>query len=235
MMNFRTIKAALITLLGDEAAGRYQVFGYQRQGQAAEELGDESRNVQVYYAEGDFPKSKSSINGPTQHDITFNIDCLVSKQAEVDLSALNNPASTPAEKAAALLAMRPAGHLADESLDELFDIIYQVVMDARNQDLGLDPGMAIASRWVDRMSKDSPIPAGDRCVLTGIIRLTLSIDEQLGGLEPVLATDGIDTDIIHKDEFEAQMGVINAFTFLVDDDSGDFLVDDESGDYVIEG
>ena len=233
MMNFRTIKQGLIDLLGAEASGRYVTLGYQKQSQRAEELLDSKRNVQVYYASGVFPKSKSSTNGPTQHDITFNIDCMVSKRAEVDLAVLENPAATENDKAIALTALRSAGALADYSLDELFDIIYQVLMDAENLDLGLD--FNIASRWVGRIDKDSPIPAGEYCVLTGILQLECSIDEQVSGLEPVVATDGIHADYLVNDEAAAQMAVANEFTFLVDETSGDFLVDSETGDYLIDG
>jgi hypothetical protein len=233
MMNFRTIRDALVTLLGSEAAGRFVTIGYQKQGQAASELLDSDRNVQVYYSAGLFPESKSSTNGPTQHDMTFNLDCMVSKRAEVDLSVLENPASTDLQRATALAATRTASDLANQSLDELFDIVYQIIMDARNLDLGLPDN--VASRWVPSIAKDPPIPAGEYCVLTGILQLTCSMDEQVEGLTPEVATDGIDTDYLINDELEAQAGVINEHTFLVDDETGDLLVDDETGDYLIEG
>jgi hypothetical protein len=233
MMNFRVIKEGLITLLGNEAAGRYVTLGYQKQGQRAEELLDDNRNIQVYYSSGELPKSKSSLNGPMQHDITFNIDCMVSKRAQVDLSAIENPAATPAEKAVALAAMRPAGRLADDSLDELFDIVYQVLMDAENLDLSLD--FEIANRWIERITKDSPIPAGEYCVLTGIIQLTCSIDEQVSGIEPVVATDGIHMDLLVNDELQSQAGVTNEFDFIIDDETGDLLIDDDTGDYLVDG
>lgn len=205
MMNFRTIKDGLITLLGNEAAGRFIVLGYQKQSQRAEELLNNKRNVQVYYARGEFPKSKASTNGPIQHDMTFNIDCMVSKSAEVDLTPLENPAATPLQKATALAASRSASQLADDSMDELFEIIDQIIMDARNIDLGLD--FKIASRWIGRMDKDSPLPNGEYVVLTGIMQLTCSIDEQVLGLTPALATGGIDCEIPIQEEEQAQAGI----------------------------
>jgi hypothetical protein len=188
MMNFRTIKQAVIDLLGTSAAGRYRTIGFQEQGKAATEIEDDDRSVEVYYSAGGFPKSKGSLTGPVQHDITFRVDMSASKASVVDLAVLNNDLSTPAQKATALSARQEAAKLADDSLDELFDIVYQVLMNAENVDLGLS--FPVYNRWVNNFQKSDPILRGDLVVLTASIMLDCSIDERLDGDEGTAGSVG---------------------------------------------
>ena len=179
MMNFRTIKEAVIDLLGTAAAGRYRTIGFQEQGKDATEIEDSDRSVEVYYSAGNFPKSKGSLTGPVQHDMTFRVDMSASKASTVDLATLNSDLSTPAQKAAALAARQEAAKLADDSLDELFEIVYQVLMNAENVDLGL--AFPVYNRWANNFQKSDPILRGDLVVLTASIMLDCSIDERLDG------------------------------------------------------
>lgn len=209
MMNFRTIKEALVLLLGSEAAGRYRTIGYQEQGQSAEEVLGVLRSVQVFYTRGAFPKNAGSINGPTEHEITFTLDLTVSAPSEGPLSVLNDPGATPAELIAAIAAFREAADVADYYFDEFADILYQIIMDARNQDLGLplpevpppDPDnrlKRIADRWIGSIDKNPPQPRGEYVILTGTMQLTCSIDEQVLGDEGI-AGDEIDVSIQPND------------------------------------
>ena len=61
MMLFRTFKAGLVTLLGAQAAGRYNVEGYQRQRHAAEEFLNNLRHVEVIYNSGEFDEPTDGI------------------------------------------------------------------------------------------------------------------------------------------------------------------------------
>lgn len=200
MMNFRTVTAAIQTILGDAAAGRFSVIGYRRQGRDAEEIRGDKRSVQVYFSSGDFPKSAGRSSGSTQHQMTFNVDLSVSAPAKVNLAAITTPGATAGQIATALSALQEAADIADEAMDELMEMVYQILMDARNFDLGLDRGI-VSSRWVGSLNKDDPQPQGSLVVLTGRIQYTCQTVEAIVGEIGVAATGGISTviDIIGDD------------------------------------
>jgi hypothetical protein len=187
-MRFRTVKTAVKNLLGAAAAGRYTVAGYQDQGLAADETADSSRLVQVFYSEGDFPKSSSGY-GPFTHDLTIKINLIVSEAAGVDLTILDNPAATPAQIAAALAALTPAAERADDSLDELFDHVCQELMKGDNRFLGIT-SFSVASLWFTGFKKEQLPPRGEYAVLAGTGTLTLRVEED------VVSTDTEDLEFI---------------------------------------
>lgn len=187
-MNFETLQSNITTMLENAAAGRYRVAGFQPKTEDAEESLDTNRLVSVFFSEGQFPKNMNGINGPIQHEVTFRFEFFVTKSAEGDLATINDPGSTPAQIQTALANIKLAEQLADDSLNELFGIIYQIVMDARNRHLGLPRG-TIADRWVDNFRKDRPaeinvargILGGKFITLTGSLDLTCTIDESILG------------------------------------------------------
>lgn len=178
-MNFETLRDNIETILINAAAGRYQLAVGQNQSTASEEVED-LRMVTIYYMTGDFPKSSGVINGPVQHDPTFKIEFLVSAASTADLSVLDNPDSTTAEIIAALSAMQTASKLADVLMDSLFAIIFQILMDTRNQDLGFSKGV-VSNRWVNQFEKDTPIQRGELVTLTASCLLTCRIQEEVTG------------------------------------------------------
>lgn len=180
MMNFRTVNQAIIDTLGSAAAGRFKVVGYQRQVKSAQEVKDNSRMVQSFYAGGDFPKSAGRQTGPVQHNMTFSVGLTVSAPARVDLSAINNPAATAGQIATALAALQEGADAADILFDELAEIVYQILMDGRNFDLGLPVG-TVSKRWVNSIRKDQPAPEGSLVVLTGTIEYSCNTVEQIAG------------------------------------------------------
>jgi hypothetical protein len=180
MMAFRTLKASLVSLLGLAAAGRFRVVGYQPQGSAIEEVKGNLRMVQVYFSGGQIPKSGGGSLGPVAHDVTFKLELTAAKASEGDLAPLMNPASTPAQFAAALASFTSAAELADESMDELLEIVFQILMDGRNLDLGLAPGN-VANRWIERIDKGEPSPRGELVVVSGSMDLTCRVAEALLG------------------------------------------------------
>lgn len=200
-MKFRTIQQALVTILGDASASRYQVVGYQRQVKSAEEVQNTDRMVQVFFSQGEFPRSKGRLTGPVQHIPTFSIGLTVSAAANVDLSVINNPASSAAQIATALAAMQEAASVVDESFDELADIIYQILMDGLNYDLGLSKG-SVSNRWVNSIRKDNPVPQGALLILTGSIEYEVQTAEDITGdtgtpaniLSTTLDIDGDDVE-----------------------------------------
>jgi len=189
-MAFRTVKTAIETLLNANvgAPARFRVFGYQAQQRGASDFLGNDRAVRVYYNKGNFPKSAASVEGPFDHQLTFTLELITVAQAEADLTALNDPNSTDGDRAAALLASKPAAQAADESMDEFMEIIFQILMDARNQDLGL-PKYSIDARWIMSMDKDPAIPTGKYVVLTGAIEVTCAAEEIVTGEQPVTPAD----------------------------------------------
>lgn len=195
MMEYRTAKNALVTMLGDQANGRFRVIGYQRQSKGADELTNFNRLVQVHYTDGDFPKSAGRRVSAKTHDANFDIDLSASAAAQCDLSVLESDTSTPQQKAAALLAVREAAEIADNSIDELIDAVWNILNDARNQNLGLPIG-DIASRWTPKIQKDTMLERGDLVVKTAKIQYTCRLSETcLGDIGVIPASSIIDTEI----------------------------------------
>lgn len=193
MMNFRKIKAALVKLLGDAAAGRYTVIGYDSGGKAAEEIKGAKRLVQVYYQEGDFAKSAGRMYGDTQHAMKFAVILTVSAAAKLNLAALNAPGATAAQIKTAIEGLKEAGQICDDLFDELADIVYQVLMDALNDQLGTDGGI-IANRWVSRVEKGEVLPKGELVVLDGTVMYSCSTVEAITGDTPLTPEGGVIID-----------------------------------------
>ena len=180
MMDFRTVKNALVQVIGDQSLNRFRVIGYQVQNKNADALVGNNRLVQVYYSDGSFPKSAGRMRGPKIHELSIDIDMSASAQAEGDVSVIESETSTFAQKSAAVAAIRTAAERADVHLDEVIDAVYQIVMDARNENLGLPVGV-IASRWVERIQKDTLMERGDLVVKTATMRYTCRVSESVPG------------------------------------------------------
>lgn len=196
-MQFRTIKTALVTILGNEAAGRYNVLGYQKQSTDALTVEGQNRQVTVYYKSGSYPRSAASQRGPVRHEMDFQIELLVSSNASGDVSALENPASTEAEKAAAIAAFTPAAERCDLAMDELIDIIYQTLMD--NEFVRLDDGangdLKVSNRWITRVQKDDVMPNGGLAILTASLNYQVIAMELLAGKDSVGALTSVLVDL----------------------------------------
>lgn len=187
-MNFETLQSNLVGILSAAAAGRFRVVGYQTKTEDAEETLNNNRLVRVYYNEGQFPKDKGGLVGPIMHDATYTIELMVTKSAKVDLATLDNPASTQLQLQTALANVKLAENLADQSWDELAGIVYQILMDGTNLDLGMPVGV-IANRWLDNPRKDQPggidvargIIGGQLITITGSMQLTCTLEEDITG------------------------------------------------------
>jgi hypothetical protein len=180
MMTFRTVKTAIQDLLDTQAAGRFRVIGKQVMSKSADEIKDNDRLVQVYFSDGNFPKSAGRLHGSKTHDITIEIDMTASAGAVGDLSILDNPAATAIQKAAAIAAIREASEIADTKIDELVDAVYNILMDARYESLSLPIG-TISSRWIDRIQKDTLLERGEFVVKTANMKYTCRVQEYVSG------------------------------------------------------
>jgi len=183
-MNFRLVKSKIVALLAAEEAGRYRTIGYQHQRESAEENLDSDRSVQVFYQRGTLPKSTGGISGPHKHNMVFMLELTASKVAEGQLDVLENPASTPAQIIAAIQTFQAASSLADDSVDELIEIVYQIIQDARNIDFGLElevPPIYVSSRNIETITKHQPLPKGDVVTITAAMEIECTMDEQVLG------------------------------------------------------
>lgn len=206
-MLFETLKCNIVNILGDAARGRFQVIGYQRQRKAASEVLGCNRMVQVYFKTGNFPKSAGRNTGPVQHDITYFVGLTVAMPAKGNLSVINSDSATSAQVVKALTEFQEGADLADKSLDELAGIIYQILMDPRNFNMGFSKG-TMANRWVNSIEKDDPPAQGEYVILTGVMPLTMRAEEQITGASLGLRSsvyDGvldIDGDDVEKTGIE---------------------------------
>jgi hypothetical protein len=190
MMQFRTIKTALTNLLGAQAAGRYTVEGYQRQSHSAEEILNNLRHVSVYYVSGAFPENESALEqGPYDHEMTFRVELLLSADSKADLTALTNANATAAQYAAALAASLPASANADSIFDELVDIVWNILIDTPNRDLGLAQ-YTIERRWIRNVQKEHPLPRGEYMVLAGTMDYVCRAIEKTGAVGVVITPAG---------------------------------------------
>jgi len=206
-MVFETVQASIVAILAAAEAGRYQTVGYQRQSVNADTVLDDLRQVQVFFSRGDFSKRAGRNTGSVGHDATYRIELTVSKAAVGELSVLDNPSATPAQLATALANYNEATYEADTSLNELAGIVYQVLMDGLNYDMGQSKG-SVSSRWVPSISKDTPTTRGALVVLTGSLELNLRITEAITGDTGTESAEYYDTTIdIDGDDVEST-GVI---------------------------
>jgi hypothetical protein len=199
MMRFREVKEAIINVLGAAATanGTYRVIGYQDRNRAAEEALGDSRLVEVFCSSGDFPKSAGDIGGTMIHDPTIQILLTVASRSLVDLSVLDDPGASDAARAAALLAAKPATSIADDSMDELIELVYQVLMDAAERDFGLTD--LVANKWIPSWRKDAPLNLGEYVILGANMTLEFRVDEEVDG-DSVVPADVIDTTLVVADE-----------------------------------
>jgi hypothetical protein len=207
MMNFRKIKLSITgNVLGPAEGGRYRTIGYQKQNTDVEDVLGKNRTVQVFFSSSDFPKNASGLQGPFKHEISYRIELAVAEDSAVNLAALKDENATDADREKAWKSFIEAGDAADDSFDELAEIVFQVLMDARNIDLGLPVG-DVSDRWVGQIRKDEPEPTGEFVMLTGAMMLTCSTSEAANGDPGVTGAAIIDTTVDLEDDDVEKGGV----------------------------
>jgi hypothetical protein len=202
IMLFRQVASALTNeVLGPKALGRFEIIGHQRQVRAAES--DLKKLVQVFYQSGQISTRGSGINGPKQHDMTFIIEMTVAAAASTDLYTINNDESTEDERGQAIRNSLEATERADKALDELIDIVWNILEDARNIDLGMPVG-TVANRSVNQIEKDEPeMEGGEYVILTGKMILTARVAETIHGDKGVSGEKTFETTLdIEGDDIE---------------------------------
>jgi hypothetical protein len=180
-MEFRTVKSQIEGILNAAAvaAGTFRVIGYQSQDQSSDQSLDDLRICRVFYDSGAFPKSAGSRDQSQTHNCEIAIQLTVSKQAKGDLAALN-AATDDASRAAALTTFSDSTKLADDSLDEFIDLVWNSIMTAAERDLGLPRGQ-VSNTWIERFEKSEPNVVGSRVVLTATMPFGCRVSEAVAG------------------------------------------------------
>jgi hypothetical protein len=185
MMKFNIINAALIQTLGENELGRYRTIGYQVQTKLSADFVGTDRAVQVFYESGEFPEVGDKSSGDIQHIISYRLEFTVSSKSSVDSDVLKDPDSTKEEKAAAIAAGEISGQIADDSMNELFEIIFGILKSNANRDLGQEPGIFDKLR-IPSFRKDDLIDNGSLATLTASAIITMKANEDVSGVEPVV-------------------------------------------------
>ena len=208
-MRFQTVKSALVDLLGDNADGNFRVIGYRGQSHDASESTGDNRTVQVFYTSGDFPASSSNRNGSKTHDMTFDIILTASSAAaSADLAILANADSTARALTNAIENIQNAAEIADNAIDEMISLVWNVIMDARNANLGIT-AFTLSSRKIERITKDATPDKGGLVVKTAGLTLKVQAAEPVDGSTGVTATGSVtNSEIKISDDTVTSTGVV---------------------------
>lgn len=180
MMMFRKVKAGIEQILVNAAQGRYKVVGYQQQTKNAAEFVGKDRRVTVYWNSFQNDKRTSAFVGPVNFDNIYKVELSASAPSRVDLTVLNNPVATAKQRSLALDSLQDGTKVADDSLDELFEIVTQVLMDAKNKFMGQEKG-EVSNRWLERGQKHDVVPVGEYVTVVGNLDLSARTAEQIVG------------------------------------------------------
>lgn len=200
MMNFRTVKQNIITLLeGSEISGGYKTLGYKPRKLGADEIFNGGGIVQVRFARGNFFTPVQQ--GGSRFDAIYDVELLVSAKSDIDLTVIDNPLSTELQRQTALLASTDAASNADNRMDELIDYIYQLIMDTYNRYLGAEG--TVSSRQITDVQKYDPESEGSFVLLTAKMELVVKLNESVPGIEnipdAILPGNSINSGVIASD------------------------------------
>ena len=206
-MEFQRLAASIVNnILGPSEKGQFRTVGFQRQETDSQENLAFDRSVQVYFFSGDFPKGASKSRGPYQHDVTFRLDFTVAADPQGDIETIKKDGATESEIIAALKTFQNSAAEADRLLDELYAIVFQILMSGVNYYMGL-PKYTFANRWVSGFQKDDPVEQGQDLILTGSALLTGRVVEVVESATVTPATEGVLTDISVNEDPEGKAGV----------------------------
>ena len=198
-MQAEGLKDAIVTLLGNNAAGRFVVIGYKTQAQSSEETRDDYRSVQVFLFYGGFPKNKR--NGPYSHDLKIRVDITASKASKADLSVLEDAESSEAEKITAINEMQNSSDLVENSSLECLGFVFDILADSQQNDFGF--GDTVSNKKIIDWTNHGPVKYGKFTTNTISLNISVSVEEPVIGETPVDAEEPIfDTtvDVYDNDE-----------------------------------
>jgi len=147
--------------------------------------------------------------------MTFDVLLVEATPARADLSVLNDENASPDAKATALRQMAEPSIEANRNMNAFIRIVWQILMDLRNEQMGMVPPddrpnlKLVSNRWISNISKGDPVPEGEFVVLTASMSLTLTVQEEITGDDlPVTPVAGAVYDgDIELDGDTAEQGV----------------------------
>lgn len=169
----------IVALLDAQAAGRFQVIGFQRQTKPAETRIDNVL-VQCWIESADVDWSRSTRNGPKEHEVSVKIQFTVAQPASGDAATLLDPNASDVARAAALANLTAADQQTSGALYAAWSAVFEILDDARNQTFGLPKG-AISDKSFSNFRQDEPPSRGGVAVNTATATLDFRVKEdQLG-------------------------------------------------------
>lgn len=190
-MAFEVIRDSIINnILVPGEQDRFRTVGNSLPIQSAESVLKNSRSVAVYISEGGF--EGGSLYLP-YHDMTFAIEMMVSASSEADLKILEKTFPENVQRdihANALANMQTGEFIVDRLMDELIRIVYQLIMHAENDLLGLDriepeTLVQLHSRMIPKFEKGSPQTGGGKVTCGTTMLLECRAEEIIGEEEPL--------------------------------------------------
>jgi len=203
---------AIVTMLNSQADERFVVIGYQLQKKAAESSTDKAL-VQCWIDRAAIDWSRSSRNGPKQHEVTVKVQFTVAQPLILDIATLQDPGSTPAQREQALQNVIGPAQNASNTLYNAWSAVFEIFDDARNKTFGLPAG-SISDKSYSDFRQDEPPPKGGLGILTAVSVLDFRVKEaQLGdvGNQPdqvINDTNFIGADLNGVEDEFSEAGVI---------------------------
>lgn len=170
-------KNSLVSLLGSNSNGEYQVIGYESLAKGAKDYEGKNRTVRCFLSKGEFPRSGGSLTTPCKHNVGITLEMVCTAASQIDLGVIDNPESTASQRAIAMAGATPAAQLVDEYWDEFRGLLWNLIMAGGNRWLGLDKYI-VTDRFVTKWEKDRLVPMGEYCILTGYMMLEFSVTEK---------------------------------------------------------
>lgn len=139
--------------------------------------------VQLHISKGNMHAPGTGVYSNFQHSFTIQIDMISSATAEFDLSAIENPAATPAERATAIAAGQLATKLAHDKAYAAFEVLFDYINGVENYDMGL-PEFSIKARKFEDYKIDNTVLDGGLATVFLTAELSLVVVETVTGLIP---------------------------------------------------
>lgn len=144
--------------------------------------------VQLHISKGNMHSPGTGVYNNFQHSFTIQVDMISSATAEFDLSAIENPSATPAQRATAITAGQLATKLAHDKAYSAFEVLFDYINSVENYDMGL-PEFSIKSRKFEDYKIDNTILDGGLATVFLTAELDLTVIETVTGLVPVESED----------------------------------------------
>lgn len=182
--NFQLAIAQLKKFIADGANGNYRVIGFGKQ--AKNTAGFEGiKQVQVFHAGGSFDRSTGKVTGEQTYVCSAVCRLTVAEPATCDLSVIDDPDSTNEERIQALIENSEAEERADLAIDDLFGMLFDLIMGGDGRDFGtVTNTIQISDRFGEDFKKELPQKVGSLVTINGYFTITFRVLEIPQGETP---------------------------------------------------